>query len=95
MVMYDRFKNFGKVVENQYGSIVSDRRMFPFFKNRDDDSMFPQFGKNILGQTEIENKLENRYKDFRTTFYNETGNTIKSNRLHWSQALYSIMNIGG
>jgi hypothetical protein len=64
MVVYDRFKHFGKVVENRYGSIVLDRRSFRFFKNRDDDSMFPQFGENILGQTEIKNKLENRYKDF-------------------------------
>jgi hypothetical protein len=53
MVMYDTLQNFGKDVENRYGSIVLDRRSFPFFKNRDDDSMFPQFGENILGQTEI------------------------------------------
>jgi hypothetical protein len=64
VVMYDRFKHFGKVVENRYGSVVLDRRSIPFFKNKDDDSLFPQLGKSILGQTEIKNKLKNRYKDF-------------------------------
>ena len=78
VVVYDRFKNFGKVVEDRYGSVVLDKRRFPFFKNRNDDSLLPQFGKGILGQTEIKNKPENRYKDFRAALYNETGYAVKS-----------------
>jgi hypothetical protein len=38
MVVYDRLKNFGKVVENRYGSIVLNRRSFPLKKNNNNNN---------------------------------------------------------
>jgi hypothetical protein len=46
--MYDKFKNFAKIVENSYGPVISNRRRFPFFGKRDDSCLLPQFGRSIL-----------------------------------------------
>jgi hypothetical protein len=31
MVMYDKLKNFGKIVKNSFGPIITDRGNFSFF----------------------------------------------------------------
>jgi hypothetical protein len=95
MVVNDRFKNFGKVVENSYRSIILNRLSFPIFRNRDDDRFFPQLRKNILRYAEVKNELENSYKGFRITLHDETRYTIESDRFRRPQPLYSILNIGG
>jgi hypothetical protein len=41
VVMYDRFENFGKIIKNSYWPIFLHRGSFLFFKNGDDDSLFP------------------------------------------------------
>jgi hypothetical protein len=46
--MYDKFKNLGKIAENGYGSIISNRGSFSFFiENRDNSCSLPQVGKSI------------------------------------------------
>jgi hypothetical protein len=46
--MYDKFRNFGKIVKNSYGFIISTRGSFAFFKNRDSCCLLPQVRKSIL-----------------------------------------------
>jgi hypothetical protein len=45
MVMYDKLKNFGKIV---IGPIISNRGSFSFFENRDRRCFLPQVRKRIL-----------------------------------------------
>jgi hypothetical protein len=33
MVLYDKFKNFGKIVKNSYGRIISNGGSFSFLEN--------------------------------------------------------------
>jgi hypothetical protein len=45
MVIYDTLKNFGKIDENSYRSIISNRGSFSFFENRDNSCLIPQVRK--------------------------------------------------
>jgi hypothetical protein len=46
--MYNKLKNFGKIVKNSYGPIIPNRGGFSFFENRDNSCLLPQVGKCIL-----------------------------------------------
>jgi hypothetical protein len=48
VVIYNKLRNFGKIVENSYGSITSNRENISFFENRDNSCVLPQVGKSIL-----------------------------------------------
>jgi hypothetical protein len=45
--MYNKFKYFGKIIENSNGPIISNGGSFPFFENRDNDFLLPQFRKSV------------------------------------------------
>jgi hypothetical protein len=79
MVMYNKFKYFGNIIKNSNGPIISTRGTFPFFENRDNDCLLPQFRKSVLREAKIKNKSKYRYKNFRTALNNKTWYTIKSN----------------
>jgi hypothetical protein len=48
IVMYDKFKNVGKIVKNSCGPIITNRGSFSFFENRDICCLLPQVRKSIL-----------------------------------------------
>jgi hypothetical protein len=57
---------------------ISNRGSFPFFDNRDNDCLLPQFRESVLRWAKIKNKSENRYTIFRTALYNKTWHIINS-----------------
>jgi hypothetical protein len=57
MVMYNKFKYFGKIIENSNGPVIYNRGYFPFLKNRDNDCLLPQFRESVLSQAKIKNKF--------------------------------------
>jgi hypothetical protein len=79
MVIYNKFKYFRKMIENSNGLIIPNRGSFPFFENRDNDCLLPQFRKSVLRKAKIKDKSTYRYKTFRTALNNKTWYTIKSN----------------
>jgi hypothetical protein len=46
--MYNKLKNFGKIVKSSYRPIIFNRGGFSFFLNRDNSCLLPQVGKRIL-----------------------------------------------
>jgi hypothetical protein len=52
MVIYDRFKNLGRIIENSYGPIIPNRERSYFFKNRDNNKtlkiLYSNYIKRIL-----------------------------------------------
>jgi hypothetical protein len=62
VVICDKFKNFGKIIENSYGSINYNRGNFSFFETRDNIFLLPQVGKSILRQAKIKINLRTGIK---------------------------------
>jgi hypothetical protein len=79
MVMYNKFKYSGKIIENSNGPIISNTGSFPFFENRDNDCLLPQFRKSVPRKAKVKDKSKYRYKKFRKALSNKTWYTIKSN----------------
>jgi hypothetical protein len=69
VVIYNKFKYFGKIIKNSNGPVISNRGSFPFFENRDNDCLLPEFRKSVLRKA----KIKNKYK------YNNNNNTNNNN----------------
>jgi hypothetical protein len=48
MIIYDKLKYFGNIVENKYGPIISNGGSFSFSGSRDKSCLLPEVGKSIL-----------------------------------------------
>jgi hypothetical protein len=45
---FEKMVNVGKIIENRNGPIISNRGSSPFFKNRHNDCLLPQFRESVL-----------------------------------------------
>jgi hypothetical protein len=73
MVIYNKFKYYGKIIAKSNGPIIFNIESFPFFENRDNDCSLPRFRKSVLRKAKVKDKSKYRYKNFKQVLITKPG----------------------
>jgi hypothetical protein len=79
MVMYNKFRNLGKIVKNNCGPVITNRGTSAFFLTGTIAACFHKLRKVFWDKLRLKNKPENSYKPFRRILLNKIRYTVESN----------------